>query len=158
MACRSKSKARARPNNSFKADGFAAALTPTLGMKMIRKILRVLLGLKKPTSTDEIALRNYSLALAQEWGEYWLKPIQERLSKAYPHLTHEQLESYNSISQAAMKHGHDLVYSMAEQKGKGLNFLQWRAAYASDYPWVDEKNLKHLFSTGSYYAWKDGVA
>lgn len=57
-----------------------------------------------------------------------------------------------------MKYGHDLVYSMVEQEGKNINLSVWREAFTSRYPWVDEKNLKHLFSTGKYYAWKDGVA
>ena len=56
-----------------------------------------------------------------------------------------------------MKAGHDLVYSMAENSGKDVNEPEWRQIYLKQYKWVDNKNLKHLFSTGMYYAWKDGV-
>lgn len=105
----------------------------------------------------EEALMNYALELAQEWGDDWLKPIQDRLKKAFPNLKHDELDKYNSISQEAMKFGHDLVYSMAEQQGKNIDKTQWEEEFLSRYPWVDKKNLKHLFSTGSYYAWKDGV-
>jgi hypothetical protein len=57
-----------------------------------------------------------------------------------------------------MKFGHELVYSMAEEHGRNVNESTWRKSYIARYPWVDEKNLRHLFSTGMYYAWKDGVA
>jgi hypothetical protein len=100
---------------------------------------------------------NYALDLAQEWGEEWLKPIQGRLQKAYPHMSQAELDRLNSVAQDAMKYGHDLVYSMAEKDGKDINQSAWRETFASRYSWVDEKNLKHLFSTGKYYAWKDGL-
>lgn len=100
---------------------------------------------------------NYALDLAQEWGEEWLKPTQERLQKAYPNLSQTELDRLNSIAQDAMKFGHDLVYSMAEKEGKNISEGTWHEAYTARYPWVDKKNLRHLFSTGKYYAWKDGV-
>ena len=67
------------------------------------------------------------------------------------------MDKYNAIAQDAMQFGHDLVYSMVEQQGKNIDKAQWKKEYLSRYPWVDDKNLKHLFSTGNYYAWKDGV-
>jgi len=115
---------------------------------------------RKPSlkNNDENSLLNYTLELAQEWGDDWLKPIQERLGKAYPSFTQEQLENYNTIAQAAMKLGHDLVYNMAEKQGREkINQEQWEASYLSRFPWVDKKNLSHLFSTGMYYAMKDGI-
>ena len=126
---------------------------------MIDLILTFLTRRRKPSlkKDGETGLQNYALELAQEWGENWLQPIQGRLSKAYPHLTQQELDHYNSIAQAAMKAGHDLVYSMAENSGKDVNEPGWRQDYLKQYPWVDKKNLKHLFSTGMYYAWKDGV-
>jgi hypothetical protein len=124
---------------------------------MINKIRSLFRLRKQHVEYDEEALMNYALDLAQEWGGNWLKPIQDRLSKAYPKLTRSELDKFNAIAQDAMQFGHNLVYSMAEQKGKFVDETQWRTEYISRYPWVDEKNLKHLFSTGNYYAWKDGV-
>ncbi|WP_018294320.1 hypothetical protein [Mariprofundus ferrooxydans] len=126
---------------------------------MISKLLALIFRRRKPNvkKHGEEALLNYALDLAQEWGNEWLKPIQERLGNVYPHLTQEQLDKHNAIAQDAMKYGHDLVYSMAEEQGKDINESKWKEVYLSHYPWVDSKNLKHLFSTGSYYAWKDGV-
>jgi hypothetical protein len=123
---------------------------------MIQRILRMLFVRRKPVLKpgNEDLLLNYALALAQEWGEYWMQPIQGRLGKAYPQLTAEELDRLNAIAQAAMKHGYDLVYSMAAEQDKAVIESQWRAAFSSRYPWVDKKNLSHLFSTGRYYAWK----
>jgi hypothetical protein len=128
--------------------------------KMIHKLLTLLFRRRKPNieKQGEEALLNYALDLAQEWGDEWLEPIQERLSMAYPNFTREELDKYNAIAQDAMKYGHDLVYSMAEKQGKDIEESKWKETYLSRYPWVDSKNLKHLFSTGRYYAWKDGVA
>jgi hypothetical protein len=106
---------------------------------------------------DEEALLNYALDLAQEWGDHWLQPIQDRLSKTYPDLTQKELNTYNTVAKKAMHYGYDLVYSMARQHGKNVDETQWKKEYLSRYPWVNDKNLKHLFSIGNYYAWKDGV-
>lgn len=127
---------------------------------MLNRILRFLFIRRAPSleTCGEETLMNYALELAQEWGDEWLKPTHERLRKAYPNMPPSELDRLNSVAQEAMKYGHDLVYSMVEQEGKNINLSVWREAFTSRYPWVDEKNLKHLFSTGKYYAWKDGVA
>jgi len=126
---------------------------------VINRILRKFLVRRKPAILpgNEELLLNYCLDLAQEWGDFWLKPIQDRLGKAYPHLTPQELDHHNEIAQAAMKYGYDLVYSMAESEGKDVSQSIWQANYSARYPWVDKRNLSHLFSTGNYYAMKDGV-
>ncbi len=125
---------------------------------MINRILRFLFVRRKPSlkSGSEEALLNYALELAQEWGEYYCEPIQGRLGKAYPHFTTEELDRYNAMAQSAKDDGYILVGSMstlAEKSGKPISEAQWREAYLAKYPWVDKKNLKHLFSTGKYYVW-----
>lgn len=57
-----------------------------------------------------------------------------------------------------MRAGHDLVYAMAEASGGEVDEAQWRGRYLARHPWVDKHNLKPLFSTGMYDAWKNGVA
>lgn len=100
---------------------------------------------------------NFALHLAQEWGSNWLKPIQGRLCKAYPDLSPEELDKYNAIAQNAMHFGYNLVSSMAEKQGQVIDKAQWKIEYLSRYPWVNDKNLNHLYSKGNYYAWKDGI-
>lgn len=124
---------------------------------MIEWLLRLLFVRRAPSARSaEPVLLNYALALAQEWGPQWMKPTQERLKRAYPQMAEAELNRLDSIARAAMDAGHGLVYSMAEKQGrKNIDNDQWRKQYTASYPWVDEKNLKHLFSTGMYYAMKD---
>ena len=85
-----------------------------------------------------------------------MKPTQERLKRAYPRMPDDELNRLDSTARAAMDAGHGLVYSMAEEQGrKNVDKARWRAEYTAQYLWVDEKNLRHLFSTGMYYAMKD---
>lgn len=105
---------------------------------------------------DEVRL-NRALDLAQEWGKEWLQPTQERLKKIYPHVNQAELDHLHTAVQAAMKFGYELVHSMAEEAGANVCESVWREAFQVRYPWVDERNLKHLYSTGRYYAWKDGA-
>ena len=126
---------------------------------MIDALLRLLMLRRKPAlqAGDENALLNYSLELAQEWGTFWMKPIQSRLRKAYPSLSEAELDRLDGIARSAMDAGYGLVYSMAEIGRKRLRREDWIAAYHPQFPWVDDRNLRQLFSTGLYYAMKDGV-
>ncbi len=109
-----------------------------------------------PRAKDDDAVLNFSLELAQEWGHNWLKPVQPRLSKVYPRMSNAELDHFNSVAQGAMKFAHDLVYTLAEELGRdSINEENWRETVLARYPWIDKRNLKHLFSTGQYYAWKD---
>jgi hypothetical protein len=131
-----------------------------LGIVMLKHFLHALFARPAPplNSSSEEVLLNYTLDLAQEWGKQWFKPIQPRLHQTYPSLSVTELDRLNSVAQAAMKFGHNLVYLMAEEQGRNVSESTRRETYVARYPWVDEKNLRHLFSTGMYYAWKDGVA
>jgi len=125
---------------------------------MIDALLRKLFVRRAPRlGSDDSSLLNYCLDLAQEWGKYWLKPIQPRLKSAYPDLPNAELDRLNEVAQAAMKFGHDLVYEMAEKHGRDFDKSEWTASVLDKFPWVDARNLRHLYSTGQYYAMKDGV-
>ena len=126
---------------------------------MINAVLRKLFVRRAPRiqGASEDALLNYSLDLAQEWGQYWLQPIQSRLRSAYPGLPDSELDRLNAAAQAAMTFAHDLVYSMADQYGRKFDQSKWAADVLAQFPWIDQKNINHLHSTGLYYAWRDGV-
>jgi hypothetical protein len=127
-------------------------------MSILGRIFRVIFVRRAPNQyADEAALMNYALDLAQEWGEQWLEPVQRRLMDAYPNMSQTEADYLNDAAQKAMKTGHDLVYLLAENSGKNVKQLAWQEMYVKQYPWVDKKNLNHLFSTGMYYAWKDGL-
>ena len=101
------------------------------------------------------ALLNEGLDLAMEWGKNWLKPIQERLAVHHPELSQDELNEINAICQSTMKFGHDYVYNLALKTGKDTKKSDLELAMQSRYPWVNAKNISHLFSQGMYYAWKD---
>lgn len=108
---------------------------------------------KQPYNENQIL--NDGLDYAMEFGSNWLQPIQSRLVKLYPKLSDIELDDYNSKCQAAMKTGHEQVYALAEESGKDASFEAFVASYSKSFPWVSDKNLKHIFSQGMYYAWKD---
>jgi hypothetical protein len=100
-------------------------------------------------------LLNEGLYLAMEWGEDWLKPIQERLAARNSALSKEDLDEINAISQGAMRFGHGAVYDLTLKSGDETSYGDFEPAMIAQYPWVDAKNLSRLFSQGMYYAWKD---
>ena len=108
---------------------------------------------KKPYNESQIL--NDGLEYAMEFGSNWLQPIQSRLVKLYPELSEGELDSFNSKCKTAMTSGHDQVYALAEEFGKEVSFDVFSANYSKSFPWVNEKNLKYVFSQGMYYAWKD---
>ena len=110
---------------------------------------------RKPSKIDDVeSYLNYSLRLAQEWGKHWLQPIQDRLHKACPQLSQDQLNLYNDIAQSAMRLGHDLVYEMAEKESMKTSKEEWQKKLLEEYPWIDKKNVDYLYSTGMYHAMK----
>lgn len=108
---------------------------------------------KKANDRDE--LLNEGLSLAMEWGKNWLQPIQERLQRRHLELSKEELDELNDKAQAAMKFGHNLVYESVERDGKAIADQDFAREVQVRYPWVHEKNIRHMYSQGRYYAWKD---
>src|SRR4051812_11279273 len=101
---------------------------------------------------------NTGLDMAMAFGEFWLKPIQDRLHKRYPHLSEAELEDYNEQCQKAMKFGHSELPDCWRGAGSKQEaaFQLFRERVLFLYPWVSAANLQHLFSQGCYYAFKDG--
>jgi len=127
--------------------------------QLINQFLRRLLVRKAPPleSMSEEMLLNYALDLAQEWGDNWMQPIQPRLKAAFPGLNEQKLNRLNYVAQSAVKFGQELTLSMAEKEGvKNLNATNWRATFLKKFQWADEKNLKRLYTTGTYQAMKRG--
>ena len=109
--------------------------------------------LKQPY--DEAQILNDGLRLAMAFGDDWLKPIQTRLVRLYPELDMRELDEYNNKCQFVMKAGHDLAYSLGKESGKKASFNNFRKNLGESFPWINDKNLKRLFSQGMYYAYKD---
>ncbi|RYE26542.1 MAG: hypothetical protein EOP51_00300 [Sphingobacteriales bacterium] len=112
---------------------------------------------------NEADILNAGLDMAMEFGKNWLQPIQERLGKKFPALKNSRLDHYNKICRGAMKAGQKFIYDTLaanqepghkiDSKDLQVDFEQWMVAR---YPWVDQANLRRVFSQGMYYAWHDG--
>jgi len=102
------------------------------------------------------AILDDGLALAMEWGSNWLQPIQARLRQKYPKFSAAELDAYDSVCRAAMKFGHETVYSLAQKHGKNPEYEDFARELRKRYAWASPNNLSQLFSQGMYYLWKDG--
>lgn len=102
---------------------------------------------------------NHSLALALEWGENWLIPIQKRVKVHYPALNSKQADFLNTTCNSVMKDINAFIYQILSQKQTSQNILFKKVtAYTNTlYPWINEENFSSLFNQGCYYACKDGL-
>ncbi|HLP20910.1 MAG TPA: hypothetical protein VK174_11445 [Chitinophagales bacterium] len=117
---------------------------------------------KKPSEAE---ILNTGLVFAMEFGENWLKPIQQRLFKKYNYLTKEQLDNYNSICKAALNDGVRFMETTLEKISDQKQTIQeqelkdqLRVFMLAKYPWIDRNALAHLFNQGCYYNWKEGLS
>jgi hypothetical protein len=102
-----------------------------------------------PIYNEEIL--NAGLNLAMEWGEDWLKPIQQRLARKYPGLTEEELNSYNEICRKAMKLSHSGIEDLSNKYGIDVPYEFFVKHIQGKLPWITEKNLSRAYSQGMYY-------
>lgn len=118
----------------------------------------------KKQNPPENEILNSGLYFAMQFGENWLKPINQRLLSNYDFLTKKQLDEYNVKCTAAMKIGHDLIYKTLVEISENRETIKenqlkeiLKGLMLSEYPWIDSKNLSILFNQGCYYAYKDGL-
>lgn len=110
--------------------------------------------------TFENNILNEGLNIAMEFGENWLNPIQERLSKKYPKLDEEDLDYLNIYCREAMFEGHQFIPQILDDANKPILSDQLSELFSdfirNKYNWINKENINRLFSQGCYYAWKDG--
>lgn len=100
---------------------------------------------------------NEGLHLAMAWGEDWLKPIQARLAKLHPELSADELETYNTVCQEAMRRGCEQAKcytAIATAEEHTTNLESFKSQIRQHHPWASDDNLSRLFSQGIYYALK----
>ena len=97
------------------------------------------------------------LGLAMAFGPDWLRPIQARLGASYPELGGSELDEYDRLCREAMEFGHLQVRVWWHRAGSEPEaFRLWSEEVRARFPWATDRNLKHLFGQGRYYAWQDG--
>lgn len=95
---------------------------------------------------------NAALAMSLEWGENWLKNINERIRAAYPQLTSEDAEILNRWCAEVRSFAYKVIeveYHTPPEKLIEPAMPQIK----SRYPQLNQENLNHLYSQGMYYAW-----
>lgn len=101
------------------------------------------------TGTLDPSILNEALDLALEWGEFFLKPTQPRLTKRHPGLSDPELDAYDKAARAVMSAAFGVLYETPEMERAALS----RSVH-KDHPWVDANNMSRLYSQGQYYAHK----
>ncbi|HRG89063.1 MAG TPA: hypothetical protein PLW44_08605 [Chitinophagales bacterium] len=120
------------------------------------KFLSLLFG-KQPTEAE---ILNAGLQLAMEFGENWLKPIQQRLFRRYNFLTKEELDKYNLICKTALEDGVRFIHNTltnidARQQYITENELRLELAtfMRKKYGWINNQGIDRVFNQSSYHAW-----
>ena len=111
------------------------------------------LGHRRPSSD---ALLNEGLALAMDWGDNWLSPIQARLHKLHPSLSAAELEECNATCQSAMHLAYEAVHASIRDGSSAVSLEALASIVRARHPWVDDENLARLLRQGIYYAAKVG--
>lgn len=102
------------------------------------------------------ALLNDGLALAMDWGDRWLAPIQERLRAQHPWLVAAELDELDAACQAAMRYGHETAYRLAAENGQQVDADTFMRSVRARFAWIDDANAERLLRQSLYYLWKAG--
>ena len=102
------------------------------------------------------ALRDEGLALAMDWGDQWLSPIQARLRERHRSLSPAELDAINGDCQGAMRLGHETVHALVREGAAALAPESLGAVVRAQYPWISDENVHRLFQQSLYYAAKTG--
>jgi hypothetical protein len=112
--------------------------------------------LKRRRRPSRAALLNEGLALAMDWGEDWLAPINARLRERHADLSSAELDELNATCQGAMRRGHEAVYARLQEEAEAPSVDALASVVRAEYPWVDQENLARLLHQSVYYAAKTG--
>ncbi len=106
---------------------------------------------------EQNVLLNEGLALAMDWGDHWLAPIDARLRERHRHLRPDQLAELNAACQAVLRLGHETAHRHMRGSAEPPSVESFSSLVRTNYPWVNQENLARLFSQSLYYAAKTGA-
>lgn len=95
---------------------------------------------------------NAAMNISLEWGENWLKPINERLLAVYPNVSEEKAKEIDTYIRVARE---DIFKVIEQYYLKELSEIQAISIIQEKYTFLDDDTLKRLFNQGMYYAWRD---
>lgn len=100
---------------------------------------------------------NHALELSMEFGENWLKDIDERLFQKYPELSESDLRKADKFCRKITKSATDFVVKNPIKKEGKMTFVgssAFNVYMLNQYGWINEENLSQLYSQSCYYAMK----
>ncbi len=100
---------------------------------------------------------NYGLDLSMEFGENWLKPINQRLHNKFPNLNSFELEEYNLACKEVNRIANNFVFENPVKNENELNFVDFSVFenfMKQKYYWISIENTKRLYNQSCYYAYK----
>ncbi len=101
-------------------------------------------------------LLNDGLQLSMEFGENWLTDIGDRLKSKYPQLTVD-LKKCEFLCRKINKHAHDFLRENPVRNKNEIGFIdfpEFHSLIKAKYSWIDDTNLRKLYSQSCYYALK----
>jgi hypothetical protein len=105
-------------------------------------------------SAEEV--QNLALALLLLWGPSTRLPVEQRLMAFVADLDHERAATLVQEAKRAEERGHAYVWERHEASGNGEDFgsqEEMAQAVVEHCPWVDDDNLRQLYTQSCYYAW-----
>lgn len=90
-----------------------------------------------------------------DWRENWLCPINDRLSILYPELTDLELINCNTLCKEVKKSANNFIFDNPIQNGAEISFIDFvlfKALMIEKYDWINDDNLRRLYSKSCYYA------
>ena len=117
-------------------------------MEWLRRLFR------RRASREEL-LRE-GLALAMDWGDDWLSPINTRLHERHRYLGADELAIINDECQAAMRWGHEIMHDQLRDGARSVDAEGFAHLIHERHPWVDEETMARLLKQSIYYAAKTG--
>ncbi len=102
------------------------------------------------------ALLNEGLALAMDWGDDWLSPINARLHERHRYLGADELAALNSECQGAMRCGHEIAHARLQTDNRPVDIETFARLVRERHSWVSQENATRLLNQSVYYAAKTG--
>lgn len=96
------------------------------------------------------------IALAMDWGDDWLSPINTRLRERHRYLRPAELATVNDECQAAMRWGHEIMHDQLRDGAGSVDAGGFARLIRERHAWVDDETMARLLKQSIYYAAKTG--
>ena len=107
----------------------------------------------KPNILSDYEVLNKALNLSLEWGKEYLKPLNNKIMNAVPHMSGKDIEKVVAyITTVRDDILWKIYYDHYDSKSEDF-FIDVQKETICKYSWINKSNLSSLHSQGCYYAW-----